>query len=1117
MKRLMVLTGALAIGCFLQVDTSCGGEPSWLEESGGGFVGTSNGKAESAGSVSIIAQDQDADPGGPLAAGDGGGEFLYGMGRDKLHLVYVNSSQQLAKSADLLDTPWRAWGGASNSDSAAYFWATEIGVFSTGEGSALYQVLPAEGAVAKIGSGYGQDPADPCFFAQIQEIGYDEDSGILYGTNYLNLYSIDPMAGTLGYVGEFGAGFDGEPIERIWGMDYDPDIGEMVIIDQKVDPDNAARISSQMYYVDTATVETSYVGDTQENGLTDLYYSQLSNRPYACGNGPNRFFDADTTSGLVVQMAEIGDNLLGVSGSFAESEGVDVSISGSCTATLCVHSELNSDRVEDCDTAFGTSFAEASDGAFVQEGGELPGVGQDSSLVGNVGRQNELGHGLLNSQFDFNTLYNGTNQHGQGGGRAVVNMTGSLQVGTSVGYPNGSRGLLLIVDGERLLNEDVSQHSADWYLNIYDSDNPDRPLIVLTDEDLPEQNNAPFMGAAYVLAGERLEVGFHAEVEISRLKGDVNGDGIVNLEDFAVMFSWWLSEDCSGANTWCDLWDTEPDGDVDFQDFLVLLNDWLAGELVNNESSLQLDYNFEFRTVEAPLYSGVYNDDCQNAIGVIPDHRYLGTTVGASGTDMTSCGYHDACDVWYEFTPDRNGVYGLEVEGRGFNPYIAIFDSCVGNQLHCWSVWDDAVFQANAWTPYLIRIAGSSYSSGNFNLTVNYYPEPDNDDCQDASEISSGQYQFSNHGATGSAQSSCGSSDTRDVWYSCTPDYDSTAVITAYSWNESKDVTVVLYGDCEGMELACDRSEYCDTGPPLANVAYDVSAGETYYIRVAFDNNEMGKFDLSLDFYDPPMNDECSEATEVEADQWYDESTYGATGEMESNCGFGDTKDVWYSYTPYDDGAAVFRVSTYECGPDYTVSLYESCEGGEEACQQAESGYMGDVSAELAYSVESGQTYYIRVAFNDDSVGRFELEVSHYPPPPNDECADAIEIMGLDQWDEGSTYGASGNETTLCCMDNRIDVWYSYTADSSQTLYFSVENYDEGPGGDEGPPMTIALYDACDGEELECDCGSCDMGSEVEYAVTQDETYWIRIAREDNAVGGYSVSVSDYPYCDGPM
>jgi len=71
------------------------------------------------------------------------------------------------------------------------------------------------------------------------------------------------------------------------------------------------------------------------------------------------------------------------------------------------------------------------------------------------------------------------------------------------------------------------------------------------------------------------------------------------------------------------------------------------------------DYQTGNYTLTVTYYGpSVANDLCEEAIAI--DHlntTISGSTVGATGQDITERAGDDAYDVWYSFTPEINAVY----------------------------------------------------------------------------------------------------------------------------------------------------------------------------------------------------------------------------------------------------------------------------------------------------------------------------------------------------------------------------------------------------------------------------------------------------------------------------
>ena len=64
---------------------------------------------------------------------------------------------------------------------------------------------------------------------------------------------------------------------------------------------------------------------------------------------------------------------------------------------------------------------------------------------------------------------------------------------------------------------------------------------------------------------------YYAEIE--ELGSDLNGDGVVNFFDFAILAAHWL--DVCSEPDWCQGSDSDYSGRVDFVDLLNFVDDWL--------------------------------------------------------------------------------------------------------------------------------------------------------------------------------------------------------------------------------------------------------------------------------------------------------------------------------------------------------------------------------------------------------------------------------------------------------------------------------------------------------------------------------------------------------------
>lgn len=94
--------------------------------------------------------------------------------------------------------------------------------------------------------------------------------------------------------------------------------------------------------------------------------------------------------------------------------------------------------------------------------------------------------------------------------------------------------------------------------------------------------------------------------------------------------------------------------------------------------------------------------------------------------------------------------------------------------------------------------------------------------------------------SSGTDISSCGPNDIYDVWNRYVPIEDGTVTI---STNGSDfDTVLSVYDDCGGVELACNDNR--EPGSTQSEIVMDVNDIETYYIRIAGVNKQVGNYDL---------------------------------------------------------------------------------------------------------------------------------------------------------------------------------------------------------------------------------------------------------------------------------
>lgn len=351
--------------------------------------------------------------------------------------------------------------------------------------------------------------------------------------------------------------------------------------------------------------------------------------------------------------------------------------------------------------------------------------------------------------------------------------------------------------------------------------------------------------------------------------------------------------------------------------------------------------------------------------------------------------------------------------------------------------------------------------------------------------------------ATPDGSASCGSSNgAPDIWYRIYTPYAGTLVVDTCGSSFDTVVSLqsysYLYFPPRMVEVACD-----DDGAPCGGNRSQASAGvgrsEEVYIRVSGYSGAVG--DVQLNVRVIPSNDDCSSAVEIAEGTSYGDTSAATVSAASASCFFGNTPDVWYTYTPSCDG--VFTLDTVSTAFDTLLAVYTDCGMTEVGCND-------DVGPrrQAALSVEgfAGFTYYIRVGGFDGARGSVVLDLSP-PVPNNDQCAGAYGILD-GTWNVSTLCAATqGVELSGDCLPGAsvpvADVWYAYYppfdgiaqvsfCDLSFDAVAAAYPFSEGcPADSTGQLACASLTQACPGSPS------------LEFPVVGGQAYYLRI-------GGYA-------------
>jgi photosystem II stability/assembly factor-like uncharacterized protein len=213
------------------------------------------------------------------------------------------------------------------------------------------------------------------------------------------------------------------------------------------------------------------------------------------------------------------------------------------------------------------------------------------------------------------------------------------------------------------------------------------------------------------------------------LTGDCNGNGLLDLCEIGNG----LSDDVNG-NGKPDECDPDCNSNGLPDDFEVTIG---VAEDCNDDGVLDecdVDCDDDGTSDRCELYDSALaaqaRDQCASAEPICLGGRYAGSTVGADSDGRSSCGdSSNSPDVWYRYTPARDGFLLVSACASNYDGVISIHSGCPGttsNQLSC----DDdecglggggVTFAAvEAGREYFVRVTGYDGDSGEFELSVDY-------------------------------------------------------------------------------------------------------------------------------------------------------------------------------------------------------------------------------------------------------------------------------------------------------------------------------------------------------------------------------------------------------------
>ncbi|MCZ6654944.1 MAG: hypothetical protein O7D91_18195 [Planctomycetota bacterium] len=440
-------------------------------------------------------------------------------------------------------------------------------------------------------------------------------------------------------------------------------------------------------------------------------------------------------------------------------------------------------------------------------------------------------------------------------------------------------------------------------------------------------------------------------------------------------------------------------------------------------------------------------------------------------------------------------------------PGIDEFLGCNDDAAGCAGFTSELTVAVTAGDWLTIRVGGwqdGDMGTGNLTLTcAEQQGPPANDDCAGATAVTDGSTDFDNAGATldGTAPAPCDVNMEEDIWFLYTATCDGEATIASGCDDDpTPDTTLEVFGEgtCPPSSTLGCADDNCGISTGFAStVTVPVLAGNGYLIRIGGWNSGAAAGHLVISCETPPDfppcgvgagGEDCDSATVIP-----ELPCLGATGntcdaadDYNEICPFGSLggRDVVYQYTPTQDQEC-YDFSL--CNSDYDTKLYiyeNECGANPIACDDDTAGCGIFASELLSVPLTGGNTYYIVVdGFNalPGSCGDYQLDITPATcPPPNDDCANRIDIF-----DGDTAFGTAGATTDGVpnhpgCVLTANDIWYNYDATCTGSLIVSTCNqadYDSA----------IVIYGSLGGLGGQaCDTANCPPGDEFVDACNDD-------------------------------
>jgi len=435
-----------------------------------------------------------------------------------------------------------------------------------------------------------------------------------------------------------------------------------------------------------------------------------------------------------------------------------------------------------------------------------------------------------------------------------------------------------------------------------------------------------------------------------------------------------------------------------------------------------------------------------------------GSTVGATGTDLSSCaGTFDTADVWHCWAADCTGTATLRVCDADFDSTLAVYEECAGTEVACdddrfCSALDSSGsqvrFSAEEGRVYRIRVAGFAGDTGTYTLEARCDLGPTNDACENALPIQSGVMRFSTLDASTDGlpldpiceeEPGLGVLLGLDIWYDYVAECSGTAVFSTCA-DADFDTRLAIYSDCdcptENLRLAgCNDDGVGCEETLTSELSLSVAKGFCYKLRVGgyedFSGAESGTGNITVSCLPPAAQDTCEETPITNLPNVFTGNNLGATDDCPE---LFRGRQVWIAFRLTEPS----NVTLSYCGSDPTflfawANLTQSCPCLGRFREGANCQFCDDGNPIIQWFCLPAGVYYYPVDSERGSMGDYRIEVTRSPCVGNDACLAAFPLT------DGTTVFSTQRMTTdgpaVPTHCNAVspagidaDIWYNYRA-----------------------------------------------------------------------------------------